>query len=80
MCGFPEVRNAREMSTRESKVKAQSTMRRKLGFSDEPGFRISEKKDPVGGDSASAIRLRVRVSQYVDVKIKTVGVGIEKTD
>ena len=46
-CKFPPVRTARATNTKKSARKAASTMSRKVGCSEEPGSRISEKKDIV---------------------------------
>jgi len=41
---FPEVINARMMKIMKRKAKAPSTMRRKVGCSEDPGFRMLEMK------------------------------------
>jgi len=41
---FPEVMNARMMKIMKRKAKALSTMRRKVGCSEDPGFRMLEMK------------------------------------
>lgn len=48
MCIFPVVRNASVMKTIKRKVKAPSTMRRKVGFKEEPGWRMSVMKESSG--------------------------------
>lgn len=45
ICIFPAVMNASPMNTTRRNVNALSTMSRKVGFRDEPGFRMSAKKD-----------------------------------
>ena len=43
---LPRVRTKSENRTAKSRAKAPSSMRKKVGFSDEPGVRIFEKNPP----------------------------------
>ena len=48
---LPRVRTKSENRTAKSRANAPSSMRRKVGFSDEPGVRIFEKNPPSEGSS-----------------------------
>lgn len=66
MCGFPAVRNARIINTRRSIRNAQSTMRRNVGWREEPGCKMVEKKDV---DASSKVGVGCVDSDFVDSDI-----------
>ena len=57
---FPPVAMASEPKVRESKARTTSTTSRKVGFSDEPGARMLERKSPSAADGDSDIGLGPR--------------------
>lgn len=66
ICMFPDVRKASVMNTSKRKVKAPSTMKRKVGFREEPGLSIFARKDSSSGASGVDIA-NVVCHQYFGV-------------
>jgi len=58
ICIFPAVMNASAVNTARRDANAPSTMSKKVGFKDEPGLRMVEKKDSsLSGDGDDGVEV-----------------------